>query len=128
MIIIDFKEATQNHKEKSIKKAYDEAIDIFDEAKFYSNIVFDISSKSLKRFLEIVYDLYKEKGIVKYYQNDIVIYLHSAINKCTSDKEKAITKMSLLDSLECDLYAKRTEESKNKSLVKRDECHGRKDN
>lgn len=129
MSIVDINKVKQHYKEEKIKIAYEEAIDIFGEAKFYSDIIFDITSKSLKMFLETVYDSYKEKGILKYYQNDIKIYLNNIINKSKREKKKTITKISLLDSLVCDLYEKRIEESKNKTtIIKRKEYHGRKCN
>lgn len=130
MSIIDFKKLKEDHKEKNIKLAYSEAIDIFGEEKFRSNITIDLTSKSLKSFLESVYNLYMEKGIIKYYQSDIKVYINDTINKVRYKKEKVVTKTSLLDSLVCDLYTRRVEESKEKSeaTIKRNENNGRKYN
>lgn len=120
-------------KEKRILDMYKLAIDMFTFCNHYENIVLDITSYELKKYLSVIYELYESKNIIKYYQNDIKIYLINVIDQ-VKQTNNIITSDCLLDSLVCPLYEKRVNDiykntSKEKIItINRGEKYGRKYN
>lgn len=121
-------------KEKRILKMYNLAIDIFAIYNFYEDIDINVTSHELKKYLSTIYELYEMKNITKYYQNDTKIYLNNVINQAKQDNNYIINSDCLLDSLVCQLYEKRINDtyktvSKEKIIaINKGEKYGRKYN
>lgn len=126
MNIINFNVVKDKYKQKTIEELYNKAIDLFGKNKFITNIKIDLTSKALRGFLTAIYEVYEQKGIIRFYKDDMVTYLNNAVQISIS-KDVPITKDALFDSMVCDLYETRIKQYKEKNN-ERTRHHGRKCN
>lgn len=97
------------------EKVYNNSILYFSYVSYLYDIEIDITIKKLKNFNDNLFDIYKRKQEIYKYENDMILFLETAVSNTISNNRKILNLETILDSI----FEIKTKEEKHYQKIKK---------
>lgn len=86
-------------EDRKKEKVYNNSILYFSYVSYLYEIEIDITRRNFKKFNDVLFDIYKRKNEIYKYENDMVLFLETAVSNTVSNNKKRLNLETILDSI-----------------------------